>query len=420
MAATDSTANGESKLTIFISYSRKDMAFADRLEAALKSRGFVPLIDRTEIYAFEDWWQRIQTLIGSTDSVVFILSPDAVASQVALKEAAFAASLNKRFAPIVCRRVDDGAVPEVLRRLNFIFFDDPGEAQFEASANRLAEALRTDIGWIRLHTEFGEAARRWIGADRAGGLLLRPPLLDQAETWLKLRPTGAPRPTADMETFLEESRKADTAAKVAEAKARTRWRRAQGAIFVLLVGIIVGLVGWINQGRLIAQWHWYAVTRPYAKAHVWGHVLAAAQEQALKPGQTFNECAQDCPEMVVIPAGSFTMGSPLSERGRAPVEGPEHTVTIAKPFSLSKYEVTFDDWDACVTGGGCNGYRPNDGGYGRGRQPVLNVDWNDAQAYVAWLSQVTGEAYRLPSEAEYEYAARDSDGLSVGGQSQVR
>jgi hypothetical protein len=86
MAATDSTANGESKLTIFISYSRKDMAFADRLEAALKSRGFVPLIDRTEIYAFEDWWQRIQTLIGSTDSVVFILSPDAVASQVALKE----------------------------------------------------------------------------------------------------------------------------------------------------------------------------------------------------------------------------------------------------------------------------------------------------------------------------------------------
>jgi TIR domain-containing protein len=66
------------KAKIFISYSRKDMAFADRLEAALKSRGFEPLIDRTEIYAFEDWWKRIQGLIGRADTVVFVLSPDAV------------------------------------------------------------------------------------------------------------------------------------------------------------------------------------------------------------------------------------------------------------------------------------------------------------------------------------------------------
>src|SRR5689334_6553914 len=115
----------EPKARIFISYSRKDMAFADRLEAALKARGFEPLIDRTEIYACEDWWKRIETLIGRADTVVFVLSPDGVASDVALKEVAHAASLNKRFAPIVCRRVEDGAVPEPLRRLNFIFFDDP-------------------------------------------------------------------------------------------------------------------------------------------------------------------------------------------------------------------------------------------------------------------------------------------------------
>ena len=115
---------------IFISYSRKDMAFADRLETALKARGFEPLIDRTEIYAFEDWWKRIEALIGRADTVVFVVSPDAVASDVALKEVAHAASLNKRFAPIVCRRTDDVAVPEALRRLNFILFDDP--ARFEA------------------------------------------------------------------------------------------------------------------------------------------------------------------------------------------------------------------------------------------------------------------------------------------------
>src|SRR3984885_5432752 len=145
----------EPKARIFISYSRKDMAFADRLEAALKARGFEPLIDRTEIYAFEDWWKRIQTLIGKADTIVFVLSPDAIVSDVALKEVGHAASLNKRFAPIVCRRVEDSVVPDALRRLNYIFFDDA--VRFEASADQLAQALQTDIGWIRRHTQFGAA-----------------------------------------------------------------------------------------------------------------------------------------------------------------------------------------------------------------------------------------------------------------------
>jgi hypothetical protein len=104
----------ESKAKVFISYSRKDMAFADRLEAALKARGFEPLIDRTDIYAFEEWWKRIEALIARADTVVFVLSPDAVASDVALREVAHAASLNKRFAPVVCRRIDHEAVPEAL------------------------------------------------------------------------------------------------------------------------------------------------------------------------------------------------------------------------------------------------------------------------------------------------------------------
>ena len=143
VAKSDETPDAAPTARIFISYSRKDMAFADRLEGALKARGFEPLIDRTEIYAFEDWWKRIEALIGRADTVVFVLSPDAVTSEVALKEVAHAASLNKRFAPIVCRRVEDRAIPEALQRLNFIFFDDPGH--FEASADRLAEALQTDI-----------------------------------------------------------------------------------------------------------------------------------------------------------------------------------------------------------------------------------------------------------------------------------
>src|SRR5262252_10926240 len=136
-----------SRARVFISYSRKDMAFVDCLEAALEARGFEPLIDRTDIYAFEEWWTRIEGLIASADTVVFVLSPDSVASEVALKEVAFAASLHKRLAPVVCRRVDDKAVPDALAKLNFVFFAD--DAQFEASADRLAQALKTDIAWIR-------------------------------------------------------------------------------------------------------------------------------------------------------------------------------------------------------------------------------------------------------------------------------
>ena len=181
------------------------MVFADRLEVALKARGFEPLIDRTEIYAFEDWWRRIEGLIGQADTVVFVLSPDAVASQVALKEVADAALLNKRFAPIVCRRTDDSAVPEALRRLNFIFFDDP--ARFEASADQLAEALRTDIGWVRQHTEYGEAARRWADGGRKNGLLLRSPVLEEAERWIGSRPRGAPEPTGETQGFVADSRR---------------------------------------------------------------------------------------------------------------------------------------------------------------------------------------------------------------------
>lgn len=129
-------------------------------------------------------------------------------------------------------------------------------------------------------------------------------------------------------------------------------------------------------------------------------------------GTVFRDCTQ-CPEMVVIPPGRFTMGSTEEDRRRLGVypqfdrmETPLHDVTIARAFAIGTFSVTFEEWDACVADGGCGGYSPDDAGWGRGRRPVINVNFADAQAYVTWLRAKTGQPYRLPSEAEWEYAAR--------------
>ena len=133
---------------------------------------------------------------------------------------------------------------------------------------------------------------------------------------------------------------------------------------------------------------------------------------SMKPssGKAFQDRLADgklcpmCPEMVVVPAGTFMMGSPPSEPDRRPDEA-QMPVTITQPFSVGKFAITFDQWDACVADGGCR-YQPSDRGWGRGNRPVINVNWADANAYAEWLSQKTGKTYRLLSEAEREYVTR--------------
>jgi formylglycine-generating enzyme required for sulfatase activity len=181
---------------------------------------------------------------------------------------------------------------------------------------------------------------------------------------------------------------------------------------MLVAGLVagVGLLGvsviYREPIRQVAlgEYQWRMVMGP--------SVLTAEEEKkkAAEPGadQAFAECKKGCPVMVVVPACNppackFEMGSPENEEGRYASEGPQHPVTIARPFAVSKFVVTFEEWDACVAAAACpQAAAP----WGRGKMPAINVSWEDAKQYVRWLSWLTGKEYRLLTEAEGEYSAR--------------
>lgn len=195
--------------------------------------------------------------------------------------------------------------------------------------------------------------------------------------------------------------------KFARTSRRVGWMAAAAAALGVLVYFspqlfAIGMEYWRNRPQEGQQ---HAEVQPAMNVPAETPASPVEDVPTRVPGYTFTDCS-GCPEMTVLAGGLFVMGSPDNEPGRGRDEGPQREVSVA-PFAMGKYEVTFSQWDACLAGGGCNGYSPPDGGWGRGDRPVTGVSWEDAQAYLDWLNgQAGGLRYRLPSEAEWEYAAR--------------
>jgi formylglycine-generating enzyme required for sulfatase activity len=276
---------------------------------------------------------------------------------------------------------------------------DGGETYAEVAHEAIFRRWEKLREWIAAEREFLawktglEAARRaWQSTpDRSkNDALLMGAGLTQAQTWWAKRAEDIP--DADRQ-FIELSRR---------TAARRRRRRVYALVAQLPIVVIVALLAFWYHEWIMGSYFWLANVR--------GHAPSAEVVRALKPGQSFWECAKSeddyskyCPEMVVVPAGKFMMGSPGSEKDRRENEGPAHEVLIDKPFAVSKFEITWDQWTACQWGGGCIivPFERQEGKF-----PAHSVTWLDALSYVKWLSRVTGQEYRLLTESEWEYAAR--------------
>lgn len=223
------------KTRVFLSYSRKDIEFAQLLQTELQAQGFHPMLDKTDIAPGENWQDRLSKLIIEADAIVFSVSPNSAASKICGWEIAEAERLGKRIIPVVVDPVDTGLLPEALTRLNFIFFTD---VSFDEALAKLNSALNTDLDWVRQHTRIGEQAIEWEARKKSGARLLTGDALRQAEGWLINQPRDASPPTDLQKQFILASR--------SNINRAQRWSLI-GAIAVAAVAVVLVFWGMINQ-----------------------------------------------------------------------------------------------------------------------------------------------------------------------------
>ena len=227
-AAVMAETGPSDKLRIFISYSRKDTTeFADELVAGLEVAGFDPFLDREDIAAGEDWEQRLGNLIEQADTIVFVISPEALRSKRCEWEIDKTLALSKRLLPVIFKTVSIDDIPEPLRRLQFVDFSKDRESAAAGTSRRSPAAKYSN--WIREHTRLGDLAGRWQSRNRSESMLLREDDLVLAKTWVANRKSDAPEITKLQRAFINASDAAETAHINKERQRLDEMRRAQEA-----------------------------------------------------------------------------------------------------------------------------------------------------------------------------------------------
>lgn len=236
--------NVQSSTKVFVSYSRTDGSFAERLRDRLIEAGFEAYLDKHDIAPGEDWRGRLGGLIESSDTIVFVISPDSVQSKICDWEVNRAELLGKRIIPVVFRETDADAVPDRMKRLNYVFMRT--EEEENAGIPELSAALNVDISWIRHHTRYGERAAEWEHSGRSTQLLLRGASIDAAETWRDQRPATAPD--------LSEVQRAYITASRLTATRRQRWW-ISGALLTAVATTALAVYAFIQQQAAVERFH---------------------------------------------------------------------------------------------------------------------------------------------------------------------
>jgi formylglycine-generating enzyme required for sulfatase activity len=395
-------ADQEKPVSLFYSYSHRDEELRSELEAHLsflrRSKLIAEWHDRM-IGAGNEWKGQIDRQLAAADIILLLVSADFIASDYCWGEEMTKALARHqlgeaRVIPVILRPCRWQRTP--LGSLQAVPKDGKPVSEWpnhDVAFDQIAVAIESTIADL-------QQQRRRAGEQQAEETRKRAEAkarqaIEEQQQEARRREQDEARRAAEA-----EATRMPKTARYSDARGRQQLKLITAVALVILAGF-AGVLAWQRWPPPPAEVTRRGEEKPVVAVPA---PAPAPNKGALKPLDTFTDC-KECPEMVVIPGGTFTMGSPEDEEGRYSLEGPQHRVTI-EPFAMGKTEVTFAEWDACVAGGGCNGYKPPDQGWGRGSRPVIKVSWKDAKAYVSWLSQYTGKPYRLPSEAEWEYAAR--------------
>ncbi|MFI4994331.1 MAG: SUMF1/EgtB/PvdO family nonheme iron enzyme [Hyphomicrobiales bacterium] len=381
------------EMFLFVSHVSEDRAAAKEIVDELERRGVRCWIAPRDVRPGRPYDDEIANAIEASRAMLLIFSEHCNASDYIRREVTVAGESHKVVIPF---RIENAQPKHGLRvRLSDLHWLD-GFASREKAIDELVKTFPAE----KVDT-VPEAASEQVLQERVSPVVAKVGSDEVRERTERLGREAQVKRRAD-----EEERH-----RLPRSEARPMWPPSRPVLVAAsLIGLTVlgAVVLWLVRAPATPVPQPTSIApgqAPAAPTQMAVTALSPERERALKPHDTFKECS-NCPEMVVVPPGTFTMGSPASELNRASDEGPQHPVTFAQSFAVGRFELTFEEWDACVADGGCRGYKPDSQGWGRGRRPVINVSWDDAKAYIAWLAKKTGKTYRLLSEAEREYVTR--------------